>query len=134
MNLIDFWYNILEQLLRRQIRRHELTISREKIVFYPGDIIRIEADGSYCNIVTVEKNYLISKNLAQVERLIHGWGIVRVNRSTIINVAHIKGLSKVKRLIIMSDGAEVVIPRKNKKKVTQFLSYQYRVDASQPMI
>ncbi|MEQ9062777.1 MAG: LytTR family DNA-binding domain-containing protein [Vicingaceae bacterium] len=131
MNLIDLWYDILEFLFKKQIRSHSVKIGTEHVHFQPGGLIRIEADGSYCHLITTNKVYLISRNMSTIEKAIQGWGIIRVNRSNIINVAHIASVNSRKRQIIMSDGAVILIPRRSKKHLTNHLVSQYQVKVSQ---
>ena len=130
MSLLNLWYDILEFLFKKQIRSHSIKIGTERVYFQPGGLIRIEADGSYCHLITTNKVYLISRNMSTIEKAIQGWGIIRVNRSNIINVTHIKAVNPRKRQIFMSDGAVILIPRR-KKHITNNLAYQYHVKVSQ---
>ena len=124
MNLSELWYDILENLFQKQIRTYEVKIGSENLHFYPQDIIRIEADGSYSRIITKNKNYTISRNLKYIESIIGGWGFIKVNRSNIINVIHILSVEKKNSSIVMSDNVSIKIPRRVKyqilKKLLQF--------------
>lgn len=56
------------------------------------EIKYIEADGSYCNIITKTKKHLITANLLKIEEKISSSFFMRVHRSYIINLNHIDGI------------------------------------------
>ena len=123
MNLSDVWYNALENLTQKQIRTYHVRIGHEQLNFYPKDIIRIEADGSYSQIITDSKKYTLSRNLKYIEGIIHGWGFIRINRSCIVNVIHIQKVDKRALKIIMSDNVSIKIPRRLKHRIVQKLQF-----------
>ncbi|MEQ9063462.1 MAG: LytTR family DNA-binding domain-containing protein [Vicingaceae bacterium] len=117
MRLSELWFDLLENLFQRPFRSFRVNVGNSYIKLYPGDIIRLEADGSYCHLYTTKSNFVLSKNLKNLEDSIHGWGFVRVNRSNLINVVHIKKLDLDHALIVMSDGHQITIPRRSKEDV-----------------
>jgi DNA-binding LytR/AlgR family response regulator len=114
MSLSNVWYDVLESLMQKPMRVFEIKIGLEKFRFYPNDIIRIEADGCYCKIYTTNKKHTISRNLKSAEKIIHGWGFIRINRTHLINVQHIISIDQKNAVIVMSDNEVIKIPRRQK--------------------
>ncbi len=57
-----------------------------------SEILYIEASGSYCNVFTSKKTYVLSFNLHSFEGKIMNSSFVRIHRSYIVNVNNIEGL------------------------------------------
>jgi len=69
----------------------------------PEHIIRCESDGSYSRIVMQEqKTMMVSKNLKELEELINAANFFRIHKSHLINLNHIKFVSR-------QDGGDVVM-------------------------
>ena len=58
------------------------------------DIIRLEADGAYTNILTTEQTIIASKNLKFFERILSKDIFVRTHQSHLVNKNHIKTFHK----------------------------------------
>ena len=89
-----------------------------------SDIIRIEADGSYCKVITIDgKIRLISRNLKEMQTSLEGESFYRTHKSHLINLEHIKKYSPLKDggLIEMADGAKIEIARGNKAEFSALL-------------
>lgn len=81
------------------------------------NIIYCEAAGNYTFIYTVDGGkYLASKHLKRIEDLIEDEAFFRVHRSTLINMRHVKKISK-DAIIYMSNDDEISTSVRNKKKV-----------------
>jgi two-component system LytT family response regulator len=86
-----------------------------------SDIIYCEAGGNYTHIYNTKgKNLLSSKNLKKIEDIIESPDFYRVHRSFLVNLTHIKEFTRDGQLI-MSDGNEIIISSRNRKKVVDFL-------------
>ena len=89
-----------------------------------SDIIRIEADGSYCKVITVDgKTRLISRNLKEMHTSLEEESFYRTHKSHLINLEHIKKYSPLKDggLVEMADGAKIEIARGNKAEFSSLL-------------
>ncbi len=94
-----------------------------------ADIIRIEADGSYCKVITMDrKTRLISRNLKEMQGLFEEESFYRTHKSHLINLEHIKKYSPLKDggLVEMADGANIEIARSNKAEFSLLLKNLYR--------
>jgi len=94
------------------------------------DIIYIEADGSYCRIVahsdkskTTNDKFTIAKFLKDFEEYFgENSDFVRIHKSCLINVRHIKNYSKREPCFIeMSDGITFEVARRKKQEVLERL-------------
>ncbi len=76
------------------------------------DILYLKADKDYTRIHTNGQVYLSTHGISQVEQKLNPQSFIRVHRSHIINIHHIKELYKDTRLyMVMTDGAEINIGR-----------------------
>ncbi|MBC8172488.1 MAG: response regulator transcription factor [Chitinophagales bacterium] len=76
-------------------------------------IIRLEADDNYTRVFTADgKTYCVSKPLKQFEESLPEDIFFRLHRSYIINLYHVKEyLKEDGGLVVMEDGAKIIIPR-----------------------
>lgn len=117
-NIIDIWHRILRLFFHNRTHSIHIKIGYEVNYFLPEDIIRIEANGSYCMMYTLHGNFMISRNLSLVEKELKGFGFIRINRSNIIGVVHISRVIKGSRsYVLMDDGKKIYIPFKKENKI-----------------
>jgi two-component system LytT family response regulator len=89
------------------------------------DIIRIEADGSYSKVFSVDKKMrLVSKNLKSFEESLEGESFFRTHKSHIINIEHIQKYSPIKDggYIEMDDGSEILVARSVKAILVELIN------------
>jgi len=89
-----------------------------------SNIISIESDGSYCIITTTTKEkYTTSKYLKDFEEFLgNDSDIIRIHKSCMINVRHIKEYSKGEPCIIeMINGQTFEIARRKKSEILERL-------------
>lgn len=94
-----------------------------------SEIIRIEADGSYCKVITIDgKTRLISRNLKEMQTALENESFYRTHKSHLINLEHIKKYSPQKDggLVEMADGISIEIARTNKAEFSALLKDLYR--------
>jgi two-component system, LytTR family, response regulator len=85
-----------------------------------GDIVYIEASGRYCNIITATgKRFITPKYLKDFEEYLGSdTDLVRIHKSCMINVRHIKEYSKGEPCIIeMTDGKTFEVARRKKVEI-----------------
>ncbi len=63
----------------------------EKVMF--NDILMIEADGSYTNVITSHQKYVLSQTMSKVGERIKTPYLIRVHRSYIVNIDNIEKIS-----------------------------------------
>ncbi len=94
-----------------------------------SDIIRIEADGSYCKVITSDgKTRLISRSLKEMQTSLEEESFYRTHKSHLINLEHIKKYSPLKDggLVEMADGANIEIARTSKAEFASLLKDLYK--------
>lgn len=84
-----------------------------------SEILWIEADRNYCELVTKEKKYLVSSNLKNLaEKLKHQEAFFRTHRSYIVNLHHIESVSE---LYLNVHQKQIPIGRSFKEKLFEVL-------------
>ncbi len=89
-----------------------------------SEIIRVEADGSYCKVITTDgKIRLISRNLKEMHTSLENESFYRTHKSHLINLEHIKKYSPLRDggLVEMADGAQIEVARTNKAEFASLL-------------
>ena len=61
------------------------------MIFYK-EILYLEADRAYCNIVTKNKKYTLSNNMRKVFDQFENPDFMKIHRSYIVNIANITGI------------------------------------------
>ncbi len=95
----------------------------DKVVFIGfEDIIQIDANNGYCEILAINNNkYITSKDLKMYENVFKGYEkLFRVNKSTIINISHIKNYTKGEICFAeLVNGSVVEVSRRKKGELLQ---------------
>ncbi len=89
-----------------------------------NDIVCIESDGSYCNITTIKnERYVSAKYLKDFEDYFgEDSTFLRIHKSCLINISHIKGYNKGEPCIIeMINGQTFEVARRKKQEVLEKL-------------
>lgn len=88
------------------------------------EIIYLEADGSYVNVVCVNgRNRVVSKNLKYFENTLNGLTqFVRTHRSFIVNMDYLFFHSKSESNILLKNGIKIPVSRERKQSLTDFLT------------
>ena len=91
-----------------------------------ADIIRCDSDGNYTYfILTSGKKIIASRTLGEYEQMFIDDNFFRVHRSHLINLEHVKKYIKGEGgYVIMSDGSQVEVSRRNKNEFLEKLSHQ----------
>lgn len=108
-----------------EIRREgKFAITAAKGVEYvhADEIIYLEADGGYTNVVTTKEKILSSKNLGEYEKLLQESKFFRCHHSFVINVAKINSVVKNRSgVITMENGDHVPVAQRRMKKLKDYL-------------
>lgn len=135
-NAVDYLLKPIDpEQLKDAIQRVASAIASERIVrllckdrdatkiVHTDDILFIQADGGYTNVVTESGYYLLNDSLASLaERLPEHF--VRVHRTTIVNVRHVTGISSGNDLVLVgSQRRDVAISRRHLREFRRKLMY-----------
>ncbi len=121
-------YNRLDYLIRQNHigPNYKITIpTSEGInVLSISDILRIEADRSYCFIyLTDGDRILVSKPLKEIESLLPSDIFFRIHSAYLINLDYVKRYSKEDGgKVILNDGSHIPIARRRKKEFFERLN------------
>ena len=96
------------------IEKIVLPASHGFIVLIVDDIIRLEADGSYTNIIVKEgKKRIVSRTLKDFEESLPKEKFFRIHKSHLINLKYIKDYSNISgNYVTMTDGSKIEISRR----------------------
>jgi two-component system LytT family response regulator len=99
----------------------------DKVVFIDfEEILSIHSKDGYCEINTVEKaKFYSSKELKMYENVFKGFNrLLRINKSSIINLKYIKSYSKGESCFIeLTDGQLLEVPRRKKAEILSVLKH-----------
>lgn len=121
-------YNRLDYLIRQNHigQNYKITIpTSEGInVLSVSNILRIEADRSYCSIyLTDGDRILVSKPLKEIESMLPGDLFFRIHSAYLINLDYVKRYSKEDGgNVILNDGSHIPIARRRKKEFFERLT------------
>lgn len=121
-------YNRLDYLIRQNNigQNYKITIpTSEGInVLSISDILRIEADRSYCFIyLTDGDRILVSKPLKEIESMLPRDTFFRIHSAYLINLDYVKRYAKEDGgAVILNDGSHIPIARRRKKEFFERLS------------
>jgi two-component system, LytTR family, response regulator len=93
------------------------------------DVLYCEASGSYTNFYFVEKHVVCTaKTMLEYEELLEDAGFVRIHKSYLVNLLHIKEYLKGEGgSVVLSNGTEIEVARRKKEpflnKMKSFFKY-----------
>lgn len=90
-------------------------------LFSTDEIVRCESDGSYTVFESVDQQRIIvSKVLKEYDQLLSGSGFLRIHRSHLINLKHIKRFDKQDGgYVIMSNDSQVPVSSSGREKLLE---------------
>lgn len=117
------YQQLTEQLEQQRLHRIAIPV-RDGLTFLDvNEIIRMQADRSYTEIYTTGGMFLASRNIKEFEELLAEQRFFRAHHSHLINLAHVRHLSRNDGyMILMSDGSQVELSRRRKE---QFLAVMH---------
>jgi two-component system LytT family response regulator len=103
-------------------RKIVLSVNGAQEIINMNDIMYVKADGSYSDVILTNKKLCITKRLSEFEKLQNIGPFMRIHRSQIININHIKKISKADGgSVFMTDGAELSISKEKREELDQLL-------------
>ncbi len=104
---------------------HKIAISSlEEVKYIPvNEIIRIEADRSYCNIVLLNGEKVVSsRNMKHYEQLLPNDSFIKIHRSHIINLNQVVSVVKTDGgYVKLSNGDSVPVSRRKKEEFLRII-------------
>ena len=99
------------------------------ILVETANIIMLEADGSYTHVLLNNgQKILISRALKEFTQLLPSRYFVRIHKSYMINLAHLKSYSRLQGgCVTLMDGSELLISR---RRLPEFLEKMTKITLS----
>jgi two-component system LytT family response regulator len=88
-----------------------------------SEIVWLEADGAYVTVHLADRDHVVRESLSQLVERLGPTQFLRIHRSAVINLQHVRMLRRVQRGLIveLSNGAKIVISRRNATEVVERL-------------
>ncbi len=97
---------------KKQRQKIAIPYKNDYVIININDILCMEADRMYTVIHTIgEKQYVVAKKLRYYEDLIKEHNLVRVHRSWLVHLNHIKVYSKKERSIELEEAKKVPVSK-----------------------
>lgn len=123
----DELYRVLTELLASKTRhcpeRIELTSLHGKVFLRVEEILRIEADGGYSTLYTLNgEKHVASKAIGHFEQLLPVDRFFRCHQSHLIQLAHVRRyLNQDGGMVVLSDGANVPVATRRQSELLERL-------------
>jgi len=109
----------------KRVKKTVLVLRKWSILVEFDSILYCKAIGNYTRInVTEEKAHIVSQTLGKIEEMLKSKQFIKIHRSHIINIQHIREIDN--KVIVMDDGTKLEIARRKKtplKKLILKLAY-----------
>jgi two-component system, LytTR family, response regulator len=93
----------------------------QQVTIRMEDILFLESDGPYTNVVTEGRRYVSSRNIGYYEKMLPLSLFIRTHHSFIVNVRRIRSVVKGRTgMLVMDDGSEVPVAQRRKNDLREF--------------
>ena len=120
---------LLAGFQERNVAKRFAVREKERIVLLDvEDIGWLEAAGNYVTLHAGERQHLIRDSLTKIEARMDPQQFLRIHRSTMVNVAHIKELRPVSHgdcVVVLRDGSELLMSRTYREKALNVLQLSF---------
>jgi two-component system LytT family response regulator len=117
------YQNITEAIDHNKPNRLAVPVKDGFAFITPSEIIRLQADGSYTHIFTVNEKYTASRNIKEYEDLLQDRGFFRAHHSHLINLSQVRNFNRAEGYsVLMSDGSVVEVARRKKDQFLQLMN------------
>ena len=114
---------LLENLNTSGLNKLAIPIKDGFAFLAPEEIIRLQADGTYTHLYTMDQKYTGTKNIKEYEQLLFDHYFFRSHHSHLINLRHVKKFSRLDGYFVqMSDGSQAEISRRKKEEFIEIMS------------
>lgn len=120
----ELFINLKNNIGKKEMKDFTLAVpsSQGTHFFKTDEIVRLEAEGSYCAIHLIHKKpFIASKTLKHFEEMLDDNTFLRIHKSHLINRHHITKVSNDHEYVLLSDGSSAEIARRKKDEVLKLL-------------
>lgn len=117
----------LQALLEERTRypeRLEVRTSGRVVLVRPEEIVWVDAAGNYVKIHTETETLTLRETMARLEKRLHPKRFLRIHRSTIVNVDHIRELQQQFHgdyVVVLKSGQRLTLSRSYREKMQDHL-------------
>lgn len=88
-----------------------------------SDIIQIQAEGSYSTLIMADNSHLVvSKNIGEFESLLEDHPFFRPHQSHLINLTHVRKVTRLGNEVVMNDGSIAYLSRRKKNQFLELMA------------
>lgn len=123
--LIDFLEEKENELQHKFLDRIVIKTSGKIYFVNTEDVVRIKAAGKYLEIKDSEKVHTVRKTMAQIEEQLDSEKFIRIHRSVIVNIEHIKEMQhwyKNEYVVFLSNGEKFTSGSSYRKNLNPLLN------------
>lgn len=102
-----------------------LRVDKELIKIKKHQILRVESDGHYLNIVTGEQCYRVKKSMKEIEMELSEQHFLKISRSDVINLYGVERITT--KEITLVNGDKLIVPKGKHKEISEaFMNCHFR--------
>ena len=110
----------IEKYFRLYMNKRYMIIENQCVLL--DDIYYLQADGSYTHIYTNEKEYIVRKNLKDIETEVSGSSLYRIHKSYIVNFKYVEVIKQSE--IVLTNQMKLHIARRKVNDIQQlYITY-----------
>lgn len=110
-------------------RYFALRVEKELIKVKKSQIIRIESDGHYMNIIMTKERYRIKRTMKEIEVELLEDNFFKMSRSDLINLYSIERITQ--KEVMMVNGDKILIPKGKHREISEvFMNCHFRKEQS----
>lgn len=102
-----------------------MRVDKELLRITKNHILRVEGDGHYVKLVTLDCNYRMKKSMKELEQELSEPFFLKINRSDIINLHGVERITT--KEISMMNGDKLLVPKGKHKEISEaFIQCHFR--------
>lgn len=116
-------YDIVFRNVNSKPKKISLRTGEQILFVDPSEIIRCQSESNYTNFYfTSKKKLLVSKTLGDYERMLDGYGFIRVHQSHLINLFYVDRYEKSGGgFLVLKDESQIPVSPKLKERLLNIL-------------
>lgn len=116
-------YDIVFRNVNAKPKKISLRTGEQILFVDPSEIIRCQSESNYTNFhFTSKKKLLVSKTLRDYERMLDGYGFLRVHQSHLVNLFYVDRYEKSSGgYLVLKDNSQIPVSPKLKERLLNIL-------------
>lgn len=102
-----------------------IKVDKELIKISQKRIIRVESQGHYVNIITLDEKYRIKKSMKEMELELQGYKFFKMSRSDLVNMYSVEKITS--KEVVLISGDKILIPKGKHSDISEaFMDCHFR--------